>query len=288
MPFKPAETFRVPYAKQPGKPDKSFKLNLPTDASDAKLDKDAAKAETREHVEALQELQNKFYADGSKSLLVLLQAIDAGGKDSTVRRCFGEMNPAGVRVWSFKKPTELEMSHDFLWRHHQRCPRGGMISVHNRSHYEAVLVERVKNIVPKKIWSKRYEQIAHFESMLAAENTIVLKIFLNLSPEEQAERFIDRLDDPRKWWKFSAADLDERERWHDYQAAFRDALSATSTKAAPWYAIPADQKWYRDYLVTGLVRDTLRAAKSEYPAPADGLENEVDTFRRRLAEPLEQ
>lgn len=287
MPFKPVEPFRVPVATKPGVPDSAFKLDLPTDARDAKLDKAAAKAKTKEHVEELRELQNVFYADGSKSLLVLLQAIDAGGKDSTIRRCFGNLNPQGVRVWSFKQPTDLEKSHDFLWRHHERCPAGGMISIHNRSHYEAVLVERVKGLVPEIVWSKRYEQIVHFESMLAAEGTIVLKIFLNLSPEEQADRFRDRLNAPTKWWKFSASDLDERERWHDYQAAFSDAVSATSTEAAPWFAIPADQKWYRDYLVTGLVRDALRSARSQYPSPAEGLAEEVEGFRARLAKPLE-
>ncbi len=284
MLFDAAERFRVPPPKSPGDPSSSkFDLSsLPTDADGVKLDKDKAKAETKDHVEDLQELQNRFYADGSKSLLVVLQAIDAGGKDSTVRRCFGNLNPAGVRVWSFKKPTDLEMRHDFLWRHHARCPAGGMISVHNRSHYEAVLVERVKNLVPKKTWQGRYAQIAAFEQMLAAEGTKVLKIFLNLSRDEQAERFRDRLDEPDKWWKFSEADLDERDRWDDYQAAFRDALAATSVDAAPWYAIPADQKWYRDYLVTGLVRGILRQADPTYPSPAAEMKSQVADFRRRL------
>ncbi len=282
--LKLAETFRVPQAKVPGDASaSSFKLDkLPTGAKLLDVDKDDAKDATDVHVAALQELQDAFYADGSRSMLIVLQAIDAGGKDSTVRRCFGGLNPQGVRVWSFKQPTELEKRHDFLWRHHDKCPANGMTAIHNRSHYEAVLVERVKQIVPEATWRRRYGQINAFEQLLASEGAVVLKFFLHLSKDEQAKRFRDRLERDEKWWKFSEADLDERDRWDEYQEAFRDALAATSTAAAPWYAIPADNKWLRDYLITGITLGAMRSTKPTYPQAADGMASQVEGFLKRL------
>ena len=278
-----ADTFKVPPSKVPGDAKASdFDLSkLATGAGDD-VDKGDAKDATDDHIKALIELQDAFYADGSKSILIVLQAIDAGGKDSTVRRCFGGVNPQGIRVWSFKQPTDLEMDHDFLWRHHAKCPASGMIAVHNRSHYEAVLVERVKHLVPEAKWRRRYGQINAFEQMLAAEGTIILKFFLHLSRDEQADRFRDRLERPDKWWKFSAADLDERELWSDYQLAFRDALAATSTPAAPWWAIPADNKWFRDYLITAVTLRAMRDANPQYPEAAEGMADQVDDFLKRL------
>jgi PPK2 family polyphosphate:nucleotide phosphotransferase len=279
-----ADRFRVPAAPVPGDPAASdFALtDLPTGADGLDVDKADAKDATDVHRDELKDRQDAFYADGSKAMLIVLQAIDAGGKDSTVRRCFGGMNPAGVRVWSFKQPTDLELRHDFLWRHHHRCPARGMIGIHNRSHYEAVLIERVKNIAPEPVWRRRYGQINAFEEILAAEGTIVLKFFLHLSKDEQAARFRDRLQEPDKWWKFAETDLDERERWSEYQLAFRDALAATSTAAAPWWAIPADNKWLRDYLITAVTLRALREADSQYPAAAADMADRVEGFLARL------
>ena len=282
--LKLAATFKVPPAKVPGDAAASkFNLaDLPTSAKKLNVDKDDAKAATDEHREAMRELQDTFYADGSRSMLIVLQAIDAGGKDSTIRRCFGGMNPQGVRVWSFKAPTDLERSHDFLWRHHDKCPAAGMIAIHNRSHYEAVLIERVKSIVPEAVWRRRYGQINDFEQLLASEGTVVLKFFLHLSHAEQADRFRDRLERPDKWWKFNQADLDERDLWDEYQVAFRDALAATSTPAAPWHAIPADNKWLRDYLITAITLDAMRNTKPTYPQAAAGMAARVEGFLERL------
>ncbi|MEM6315304.1 MAG: PPK2 family polyphosphate kinase, partial [Planctomycetota bacterium] len=212
------------------KPDTRVKLkDFPTDASDSGIDKEKAKAKTAANLEELTELQELFYADGRHALLVVLQAMDAGGKDSTIRRIFSSVNPQGCRVTSFKVPTPIERAHDFLWRHHTEMPAKSMIRVHNRSHYESVLVERVKDIVPKSVWKKRYEQIVQMESMLAAEGTTIVKIFLHLSKQEQKERLLDRQQRPDKHWKFNPGDLEERQHWDAYQEAFEDALSKTST-----------------------------------------------------------
>ena len=258
---------------------------LPTDAADAPVDKRRAKDETDANREALTGLQERLYAEGQRAVLVVLQAIDAGGKDSTIRRCLGHLNPQGVRVASFKQPSGLELAHDYLWRYHAACPARGMIGVFNRSHYESVLVERVKGLASEATWRRRYGQINAFESMLASEGTVVLKFFLNLSKGEQAERFRDRLTEPEKWWKFSEGDLEERARWDDYRAAFADALRECGTPHAPWYAVPADQKWYRDWVVTGVLRRTLEAMDPKHPAPAPDTAERVREFLERLGDP---
>ena len=264
----------------------SFELDaLPTDAAKAEVDKKEAKHANKANRKALTDLQERLYAGSEHAVLVVLQAIDAGGKDSTIRRCLGHLNPQGVRVQSFKQPSSLELSHDFLWRYHQHAPVRGNIGVFNRSHYESVLVERVKRLVPEPTWRGRYEQINAFEQMLVSEGTIILKFFLHLSRDEQAERFRDRLVEPEKWWKFSESDLEERARWPAYQSAFRDALAYCSTPHAPWYAVPADQKWYRDYVITGVVRQTLERLDLQFPTPAEDTAERVKEFLERLKDP---
>ncbi len=258
------------------KPGKAAKLkDRATDSSDDKIDRDDAEKQTHENLNQLKELQRKFYADGRYAVWVCLQAMDAGGKDSTIRRVFGRINPQGCRVTSFKVPTELERSHDYLWRHHLACPAAGMIGIHNRSHYETVLIERVKKLAPEKVWRRRYEQINQFESMIASEGTAIMKLYLHLSKDEQKERLLDRQQRPDKHWKFNPADLEERARWNDYQQAFEDALTKSSTEAAPWYAIPADQKWYRDYLISGMMVKMLENLDLKYPNPPAGIEEYV-------------
>ena len=219
----------------------------------------------------LSELQERLWAENRRSLLVVLQAIDAGGKDGAIRKVFGGVNPQGCRVTSFKAPSEEELAHDFLWRIHSKTPRKGEIGIFNRSHYEDVLVVRVHGLVPKKVWSKRYGVINDFESGLAAAGTTIVKFFLHISKEEQAERFRKRLENPEKHWKFRRADLEEREHWDAYQEAFEDALSKTSTASAPWYVIPADHKWYRDWALLTVLVDTLRTMDPQYPPPEEDL-----------------
>ena len=225
-----------------------------------------------DELEALQEL---LYAEGKHKVLIVLQATDTGGKDGTIRHVFDGVNPQGVHVASFKKPTEIELDHDYLWRVHARTPGSGEIVIFNRSHYEDVLVVRVHDLVPPAQWEKRYEHINNFEKLLADEGTTIIKFFLHISREEQKERLEERLADPEKHWKFSKGDLAERERWDDYQAAFEAALSRTSTEYAPWYIIPADRKWYRNLVISEVIIDTLKGLDMAYPAAEDGLEDVV-------------
>jgi PPK2 family polyphosphate:nucleotide phosphotransferase len=200
--------------------------------------RDSAVPELRKHVERIVKLQYLLYADGNQSLLVVLQALDAGGKDGVVRHVFSAMNPQGTSVVSFKQPSRLEASHDFLWRAHLRTPGKGEVVIFNRSHYEDVLVARVHKLVPKQVWSKRYELINGFEEMLVQNGTRILKFYLHISPEEQLKRFKQRLDDPQRHWKISETDYSERELWWDYMEAFEEAIEKTSTKHAPWYVNP--------------------------------------------------
>jgi PPK2 family polyphosphate:nucleotide phosphotransferase len=219
--------------------------------------------------ERLAALQERLWAEHTRSLLVVLQAIDAGGKDGTVKHLFRGLNPAGARVVSFRAPTEDELDHDFLWRVHKHTPGRGDVVVFNRSHYEDVLVVRVHGYVPEAVWRPRYERINDFEANLAGAGTTVVKLFLHLSPEEQAERFRARIEDPAKRWKFRRADLDERARWDDYQAAFQEAIARTSTEAAPWYVVPADRKWYRNWAVSRILLETLEELDPRYPPGED-------------------
>lgn len=214
-------------------------------------------------------LQERLYAEGRQSLLVVLQALDAGGKDGTIGHVFRGLNPAGCRVVSFKVPSEQERSHDFLWRVHAQAPARGEVVVFNRSHYEDVLVVRVHALVPEEVWRPRYALINAFEESLAAAGTRVVKLYLHVSKDEQARRLQDRLDDPEKRWKFRTADLEERARWDDYQAAFEEAITRTSTAQAPWFVIPADRKWYRNWAVSRILIETLQDMDPQYPPGED-------------------
>ena len=210
-----------------------------------------------EHVARMDKLQYLLYADGDQSLLVVLQALDAAGKDGVVRHLFSGMNPQGTSVFGFKQPSKDEAAHDFLWRAHQRTPGKGEVVIFNRSHYEDVLVVRVHKLAEKSVWSKRYDLINDFEKMLSSNGTRVLKFFLHISPEEQLARFKQRLDDPARNWKITDADYSERELWPKYIEAYEDALELTSTKHAPWYVIPANHKWFRDLAISEIIADTL-------------------------------
>lgn len=225
----------------------------------------------------LHRLQERLYAEGTRSLLVVLQAIDAGGKDGTIKHVFGGLNPASCRVEPFRVPSEEERSHDFLWRVHARTPATGEVVVFNRSHYEDVLVVRVHSLVPEDVWRPRYRFINDFEANLAAAGTRIVKLYLHISKEEQAERFQARLDDPDKRWKFRTGDLEDRARWDDYRAAFEEAISRTSTDLAPWYVVPADRKWYRNWAVSRILVETLQDMDPRYPAPAEDLTGVVVT-----------
>ena len=226
---------------------------------------DSAALELGKHIERIAKLQYLLYADGSQSLLVVLQALDASGKDGVVRHVFSAMNPQGTSVFSFKQPSKLEASHDFLWRAHLRTPGRGEVVIFNRSHYEDVLVARVHKLIPKHVWSKRYELINDFEQMLAEARTRILKFYLHISPEEQLKRFRQRLDDPQRHWKISEADYSERELWSDYIEAFEEAMEKTSTKHAPWYIIPSNHKWFRNLAVAEIVADTMEDMNLKLP-----------------------
>ncbi|HJV08568.1 MAG TPA: polyphosphate kinase 2 family protein [Acidimicrobiales bacterium] len=233
-------------------------------------DKKDSEAALEDGLEEMAGLQERLYAEGEQSLLVVLQAIDAGGKDGTIKHVFRGLNPASCRVVSFKVPSEEERSHDFLWRVHAKTPARGEVVVFNRSHYEDVLVVRVHELVPEDVWRPRYDLINAFEANLAAAGTRIVKLYLHISKDEQAERFQARLDDPSKRWKFRKGDLDERARWDDYMAAFTEAISRTSTDVAPWYVVPADRKWYRNWAVSRILAETLAAMDPQYP-PAEDL-----------------
>jgi PPK2 family polyphosphate:nucleotide phosphotransferase len=213
----------------------------------------------------LSRLQELLYAGHERKLLVVLQGMDTSGKDGTIRHVMGGFNPAGTRVVSFKKPSLEELDHDYLWRVHHQVPGKGEVVVFNRSHYEDVLVVRVHSLVPKAVWRKRYDQIKAFEQMLVDEGTVILKFFLHISKDEQRARLQARIDNPNKRWKFQQGDIDERKLWKDYQLAYEDALSQTSTEAAPWYIVPANQKWYRNYVVGSIVADALESLDLKYP-----------------------
>lgn len=241
--------------------------------SDHPTKPDADKAETQEKtaklVDRIGELQELLYAEHKHKVLILLQGMDTSGKDGAVRKVLRETSPQGVRVVSFKKPTEPELDRDYLWRVHTHVPARGELVVFNRSHYEDVLVVRVHSLVPESVWKKRYEHINAFEQMLTDEGTTVLKFFLHISRDEQRERLQARLDDPTKRWKFQHGDLAERKRWDDYMRAYEDVLEKTSTKWAPWTIVPADRKFLRDYVVAGAVVKTLEGLKMKYPDPPD-------------------
>ncbi len=233
------------------------------------FDKASAAPHTQRQLERLADLQDRFWAESRRSVLVVLQGIDAAGKDGTIGKVMEAFNPQGCVVSSFKVPTAEELAHDFLWRIHKRTPGKGEIGIFNRSHYEDVLVVRVHDLVPKRVWSRRYEQINDFERTLAEGDTTIVKFFLAIDRDEQRERFQARYDDPTRRWKFSMGDLEERKRWDAYQRAFDDALTKTSTAWAPWYVIPANHKWFRNLAVASILADTIAGLKPAYPAEPD-------------------
>ena len=245
------------------------------DPNDTKLwesEKKGAKKKMRALRNELIDLQRLLYAEHKHKVLIILQAMDSGGKDGTIRSIFKGVNPQGVRVSSFKVPTPEEIGHDYLWRVHKQTPQSGEIVIFNRSHYEDVLVVRVHDLVPEDVWQKRFTQIKNFEKTLSDEGTTILKFFLNISKEEQKERFCERINVPEKQWKFNPKDVDERELWNDYMRAYEDVLKKTSTSYAPWYVIPANRNWYRDYIVINILIKTLKKLNMSYPQPVENIE----------------
>jgi PPK2 family polyphosphate:nucleotide phosphotransferase len=226
----------------------------------------------------LRPLQYRLYAENRRAVLVVLQGLDAAGKDGAIRHVFAGLNPQGCRVTAFKTPTSLELAHDFLWRIHQAVPPHGEIGIFNRSHYEDVLIARVRKLVPEAVWQDRYGQINAFEQHLAANGVVLLKCFLHISRKEQTERLLARLDDPARNWKFSAGDIEERRHWDAYQQAYAEALARCSTRTAPWHIIPSDHKWYRNWAISQLLLETLRGMDLRFPPPLA----DVRALRRRL------
>ena len=244
---------------------KSFRLDDFDPSDTLGWHKDGAIAELEHDKLKLDEMQQRLAAEASCGVLLVLQAMDAAGKDGTIRSILSGLNPAGVQVTSFKVPVGHEIQHDYLWRVHDQCPAAGDIGVFNRSHYEDVLVVRVKGLVPRSVWSKRYRHICEFERMLHDEGTHIIKCFLNVSKAEQARRFQDRLDDPAKGWKFREGDLDDRKLWPKFRKAYEVAITETSTEHAPWYVVPADHNWVRNLAVAKILLRTLRDINPHFP-----------------------
>ncbi len=247
------------------KPGRKFRLADVDPGETHGIDRQTAEEQLQKHRNQLLELQNCLYAESRRSVLVVLQGIDAAGKDGTIRHVMSGLNPQGVVVKPFKVPEGDERRHDYLWRVHQAVPEWGQIGIFNRSHYEDVLVVRVHDLVPKAVWSKRYAQINDFERMLVENGVRLLKFFLLISKDEQAKRFQARLANKEKNWKFSEADTKERKYWDDYMRAYDDVLNKCSTKHAPWHVVPANHKWFRNTAVAQILRDELRAMKLQYP-----------------------
>lgn len=268
--------FRKTFIVKAGSKVKLAKID-PTSAGEFASHKKAA-AEIQSQVERMDRLQYLLYADANQSLLIVLQGLDAAGKDGTIRHLFSGMNPQGTSVASFKEPSHVELAHDFLWRVHSQAPAKGEVVIFNRSHYEDVLVVRVHKLVPRAVWSKRYKLINEFERMLTANSTRILKFFLHISPEEQLARFKQRLDDPTRQWKISESDYSERLLWPKYTDAYEEALERTSTEHAPWFIIPSNHKWFRDLAISTIVADTMEEMKLTLPQPRVDLKD----IRRRF------
>jgi PPK2 family polyphosphate:nucleotide phosphotransferase len=227
----------------------------------------AVRRKLHEDLESMSELQERLYAEGKQALLIVLQAMDAGGKDGTIKHVMGGLNPSSCRVAGFKVPTPEELAHDFLWRIHKKVPKKGEIVVFNRSHYEDVIVVRVKRLASPNVWKKRYERINDFEQGLVESGTRLLKFFLHISKREQKERLQARIDEPKKHWKLNEGDFRERRRWNSYMKAYEDALTKCSTKHAPWHVIPANRKWYRNLVVADIIEKKLREMNPKWPKP---------------------
>ncbi|QRN82569.1 polyphosphate kinase 2 family protein [Chloroflexota bacterium] len=265
------------------KPGSKVKLNdLPT-RSDGNILKADGKAQLVVLATQLADLQELLYAEHKQKVLIVLQGMDTSGKDSTIRHVFGDVNPQGTNVYGFKVPTQQELDHDYLWRVHKNTPGKGEIAIFNRSHYEDVLVVRVHSLVSKAVWGKRYDQINAFEKLLADEGTTILKFCLHISKEEQAERFLARLDRPTKHWKFNPGDLEEREYWNDYMDAYEDMINRTSTDWAPWIVVPSDQKWYRNLIVAETIVKTLQGLDMHFPKEVPDIEKYRDILEEMVA-----
>ncbi len=243
--------------------------------------REAAEVAMPELADRLDELQERLWVEAERSLLVVLQGMDTSGKGGTIRHVFSAMHPAGVEVASFKRPTDEELAHHFLWRIERRLPVPGEVVVFDRSHYEDVLIARVRSLVPEQIWRARYAEIVEFERRVAAAGTTIVKCMLHISYDEQRERLLARLDDPSKRWKFNEGDLEERARWSDYMAAYADAIRECSTDDAPWYVIPADRKWYRNWAISSLLVATLERMDPRLPVP----DLDMDALKARLEPP---
>jgi PPK2 family polyphosphate:nucleotide phosphotransferase len=254
------------------KPNQKLRLSKLDPSFTGEHKSDAMAKEATERARAkLARGQNLLYAEHKHSILVVLQAMDAGGKDGTIKHVFSGVNPQGVRVARFNQPTPTELAHDFLWRVHPHAPRRGEIAIFNRSHYEDVLITRVHKLIDKATWTRRYREIRDFEALLFHSGTTILKFFLHISKEEQLARFAQRLDDPGRNWKISEADYAEREFWDDYLEAYEDAIRATSTREAPWYVIPANAKWFRNLAVSQIIADAMADLDLAYPPPSVNL-----------------
>jgi PPK2 family polyphosphate:nucleotide phosphotransferase len=247
----------------------------PNDKTNFASGKEAGKLHLVELNNELMTLQEMLYAEHKHKILIVLQGMDTSGKDGTIKHVFRGVNPQGVRIANFKVPTKIELNHDYLWRVHKQVPGNGEIVIFNRSHYEDVLVVRVHELVPKKIWSKRYSQINSFEKLLLDEGTTILKFFLHIDLDEQKERLQARLDDPNKQWKFRKGDLEERKLWPEYIQAYEDMLTKTSTRIAPWYVIPSNRKWYRNLVIGSILVETLKNLNMRYPDPEEELNDIV-------------
>jgi PPK2 family polyphosphate:nucleotide phosphotransferase len=250
------------YRVEPGK---KFKLSSVDPAASEEYTERSGLRELDRQRERLSDLQDILYAEEKMGLLVILQAIGSGGKDGVSRGVFRGINPQGCNIWHFKEPSDEEKSHDFLWRYHPKVPEKGTISIFNRSYYEQVLSDRVKGVAPEEVWRARYDQINQFERILTLNNTTIVKFYLHLSREENKRRLEERLTDPNKHYLFSEADIEEREAWDDYMAAFEDMVNECSTEYAPWYVIPTDNKWYRNLVIARTLADTLEALGPQYP-----------------------
>jgi PPK2 family polyphosphate:nucleotide phosphotransferase len=231
-------------------------------------DREKAEEESVKDGAAINDWQDKLYAEGKRALLVVLQGTDTAGKDGTIRHVFNQTGPLGVTVTAFRRPSEEELAHDFLWRAHLACPRRGSIGIFNRSHYEDVLVGRVRQLAPRSVIAQRYAQINAFEKALLQDGTTILKFMLHISKKEQRQRLQDRLDEPKSRWKFDPRDLDDRKLWDDFQTAYEVMLNKCSTRWAPWYVIPADRKWARNAAIAAIVREALEAMNPQYPVPS--------------------
>lgn len=237
----------------------------PGDTSGFRGDKDEGEKTIDAITKKLDQLQELLYAERRHKVLVVLQGMDTAGKDATIRRVFEGVNPGGVRVAHFGRPSQEDLDHDYLWRAHRQVPENGEMVIFNRSHYESVLVEKVHKLVPEKTWSRRFGQIVDFEGMLTEEGTTILKFFLHISKKEQAKRLQERLDDPTKHWKFSLLDYDERPYWKEYMRAYEEAVERTSTESAPWFVVPSDHGWFRDLVVSEAILDALQGLHMKYP-----------------------